>query len=429
MMLWFAIAYGAASLFWTTGRPSNVPAFLDQGAVLEAMRVVFVGVLAFLIGYQLRLRATSNRASPRTHRLFGYWTPRHALRDAWLLFLVGTVATAIQIASGTFGYLQSSNVLTEASPLSNVLHLLSQLAYFGIFLMSFATTRHFSISNLLSLILVVLLASAISLFSGVKESFILVGLALIFGYAAERQRLPLLGMFATILIFLFFIAPFTSAYRDRVNIRPQERLDTVAAIGQLVPALESMFQAHGDQHATGGLLEGRIPRINDVAVVTKQTPSQIGFRSALEFLEAPILGLVPRAVWPTKPILTTGYDFSVQYYHNPTTEFSSPAITPYADLWRHGGWLPLLVGMASFGIILRLLDDSMARGQDARRFFFFLLIFALVVKQEDDIIGLIAAVPGLFLATWLAARLIARREGRDVKPTVVRQLGEQGSRG
>ena len=408
MMLWFAVAFGLGSLYWIGGPPVSAPAFLDQGQILGAMRVALVGVLALLAGYlTLLARRTSSRARRRS--LFGRWTPRHVVRDGWLLFTVGMAAIVAQAASGAFGYLQSSSVLTEASPIANLLNLVSDFAFLGLFMLSVAVAERFSSVRVLSLIVATSLAMGVFAVSGVKEEVALVGIAVLFGYAAQRGRLPLAGLGIGVLAFVFIVSPFANAYRDSVNITPQARLGPATALGQVLPALGTVLEHLGAQQAPGASIGERVARINDVAVVTANTPSKIPDRSVDELLAAPVLGIVPRALWPGKPILSTGHDFAVQYYGVASDIFTAAAITPYGDLWRHGGWLPLIVGMAAFGAVLRRFDDHMSSSIDPRHYFLVVLLFGPIVKQETDVVVLVASIPGFLLAAWVAARLISQR--------------------
>jgi hypothetical protein len=155
----------------------------------------------------------------------------------------------------------------------------------------------------------------------------------------------------------------------------------------------------------------RISRIGDVAIIVQRTtPSDIAYRPVTELLEAPLLGLVPRAVWPGKPVLATGYQFSRQYYRLAPSQYTSSAITPEGDLWRHGGWLVLIAGMLLFGAGVRILDATIGDLRTAPVHVLLVLsFFPLIVKHETDAVSLLASVPSVLFGVVIAARLVTLR--------------------
>jgi hypothetical protein len=217
-----------------------------------------------------------------------------------------------------------------------------------------------------------------------------------------------LWVLAACFAFAFVVVPLNAAYRTLVNadgarLSPSQVLSTAGAsvkeVGQIT------------EYGSGPLATAvRVSRIGDLAIVVQRTPSSIAYRSVWELVEAPILGVIPRAIWPDKPVLTAGYDFSQQYYGLPATTYTSSAVTPEGDLWRHGGWLTLVVGMALLGAGLRFVDAIIGSiKRHPTGVLLVLALFATVVKHETDMISLIASIPGTLIACGLAARIVTDR--------------------
>ena len=103
--------------------------------------------------------------------------------------------------------------------------------------------------------------------------------------------------------------------------------------------------------------------------------------------------MVPRAVWPGKPILATGYQFSQQYYELSASVYTASAITPIGDLYRHGGWIPVIAGMFLLGCGVRLLDDVLDVRSNPHAIFLVLLLFPTLVTEEQDWATLLAGIP------------------------------------
>ena len=164
--------------------------------------------------------------------------------------------------------------------------------------------------------------------------------------------------------------------------------------------------------SSASFLLARIREIDSPAIIMQRTPEQIGFLSPAQLVEAPAVTLIPRAVWPGKPFLAPGYELSQIYYGLPTTIYTSSSITPVGDLYRHGGWIPVLVGMFLLGCGTRLFDDVMDVSRNPQSIFLFLLLFPILVKQENDWVGMLATFPGTLLVWLLAIYLTFRRRER-----------------
>ena len=141
----------------------------------------------------------------------------------------------------------------------------------------------------------------------------------------------------------------------------------------------------------------------------QRTPGQIPYSSPVDLVTGPLSALIPRALWPGKPILATGYEFGQEYFDLPPTVYSSTTITPIGDLYRHGGWLPVLIGMFLLGCGIRLLDDLLDVRRDPHAVFLVLFLFPSLVMSEQDWITLLAAIPAFILLWWFTVALAFRR--------------------
>jgi hypothetical protein len=133
----------------------------------------------------------------------------------------------------------------------------------------------------------------------------------------------------------------------------------------------------------------------------QRTPSEIPYASPGQLLIAPIAALIPRILWPGKPILTPGYQISQDYYQLPAQVYTSSNVTPEADLYRHGGWVPLILGMFLLGCLLRIIDEMTDLRRSAHGAFLLILLFPDIVQAGSDCTTLLAEIPGMVLL-WLA---------------------------
>jgi len=152
--------------------------------------------------------------------------------------------------------------------------------------------------------------------------------------------------------------------------------------------------------------------IDNAAIIMQRTPAQVGFVSPVQLVTAPIAAVIPRAIWPGKPIMNSGYDFSQTYYELPATVYTSSAIPPVGDLYMHGGWVPVVVGMFLLGCGVRILDDVMDVYGSPQCVFLFLLLFPSLVLQEDNWTAILAGLPGTLLIWLFATYLTFRKRER-----------------
>jgi hypothetical protein len=149
----------------------------------------------------------------------------------------------------------------------------------------------------------------------------------------------------------------------------------------------------------------RIREIDSVAIIVQRTPQQISFRSPLQLIEGPLAGIVPRLLWPGKPLNLTGYEFSREYFGEPSTVYTSTSDTFVGGLYLYGGWLPMLAGMFLLGCVVRLLDDQLDVRANRHGIFLVLLLFPQLVTSESDWGTILSSIPATAFV-WLLAIVV-----------------------
>lgn len=115
-------------------------------------------------------------------------------------------------------------------------------------------------------------------------------------------------------------------------------------------------------------------------VILMKTPSIIPYRGVEGFLALPAY-LIPRAIWPTKPILSRGVEVSIDYLGYPSDTHSSSTVTVFGGGYIMAGWpgaalAALLVG-AMFALVYRY---SVASGAPA----IYLALVPLIIDYERE---------------------------------------------
>ena len=429
MLLWCGLTSGIATITWSHPQIGTV-AQIAITSVLRAMGLVAVGMTAWAIGYiagpgeplrRLSARAVGMLADRRGPVVRSSAAP-------WILYGLGLAGRAATAATtGRFGYVgDASTAVSSASWYGQILStvaLCAPLAVSVAALRVFTERRPNARLGLVTLVVAELIFGAVA---GGKQNFVVTVLAVAIPYSVTKRRIPLVALGIVALVFLTVVIPFNQAYRSAARgsaatLSISEAIDTAPATLRDVLEIRGMLAAIPKSFY---YLLLRSQEIDSPAVILQRTPGQIGFSSPVNLIEGPAAALVPRAIWPGKPILATGYKFGQEYYRSPSTLYTSSAVTPIGDLYRHGGWVPVLAGMLLLGAIVRLFDDSLNVRMNPQAVLLVLLLFPTFVKGEQDWVTLLAGVPADLIIWWLAATISFGKPRMGVIPR--RSLGGSG---
>lgn len=410
----FSVVFGLSTLVWLTPatgtRAVTEPAFLMPAGLLA-----FLGLVCFLLGYRSTPGAVSRAVDNVEGALRGPPAPAPGVAAVLALWGVSMLSQIFSVLSGSFAYLSDpSAALGTTSSLPALVALLAKLGLLGTVLAAwrYAGSRNFA--GLSILVIVVVTQIALGLFGGQKEAVLVQFLAMFVGYGVRRRVrfLPVLVLASLIVVLL---VPFVTQYRTAVltgsgRLTPAEVLATVSVEDIAASSRQSSVSDSIEQFGQ------RLSRVGDLAVIVQKTPSVVPFESSTDLLAGPLLGLVPRSIWADKPVLDAGYRMSSTYYGLPPNVFTASAMTPYGDLWRHGGLWVLAVGMGVLGWLVRAVDDRSGDSvADPRLLFLPMLLFSPLVKQETDYLGFLASLVGLLVVATLAARVVTTMSGGPVR--------------
>jgi hypothetical protein len=418
ILLWYCVAFGLATLAWAQPQ-TGTSAEISVSSVLRALWLVAVGATLWALGYLVGPSRPARRFGNKiTAALSLRFAPEvRSPLAPWILYAIGTAARiAIVATTGLFGYVGNvQSAVTTSSGYQQLLGDLGLCAPLGVTAAALQVYRERVPGARVTLTVLFLAEVAFGAAAGGKQSFLITTLAVAIPFTAARHRvhrglLAFMALALTGLVFLLIVIPFNHSYRSSVR-----NASGMLSVSQGLSAAPGILgQTIGTGNAGGVLsssatfLLARIREIDSPAIIMQRTPAEIGFVSPVQLVAAPIAALVPRAFWPGKPILDSGYEFSQTYYEVPATTFTASAITPVGDLYLHGGWIPVIVGMFLFGCGVRLLDDVLDVYSSPYCVFLFLLLFPSLVKQEDGWEGTLAGIPGTLLI-WLFASYLTFR--------------------
>jgi len=268
----------------------------------------------------------------------------------------------------------------------------------------------------LTLAVLLILELVVGATLGMKENFVVAGLAVLVPYGIARGRLPIRAIAAMAAVFLLLIIPFNAAYRDTVR-NSGSTLSTSDAIEMVPNTFEQTASPSSWSETLSTSYDAfifRVRMIDNIAMIVQKTPAAIPYKPATEYIQAPFVGLIPRSLWPTKPIIAPGYEFSQLYFDRPSYVYTSSAVTMVGDLYMHGGWMTVLFGAFLMGVGFRLFDQLIRPERDIRALFFVLAFVPTLVKSESDVFGLLVGIPAFAFTATLGVQLACCRRAHAV---------------
>jgi hypothetical protein len=413
VLLWYGATFGLATVTWS-GPQTGTPAQIAISSVLRGLWLVAVGMTALAIGYFVGPgQSARGIAARRVAALSQRFTADVRSGAApWILYAVGLIARlASTVTTGQFGYVgEASSAVSSATGYGQILAVLSLCCPLAVAAAAIQLYRERLRGARITLIILFLAELGFGAAAGGKESFVIAVLAIVIPRSAARQRLPKAALVGVALAFLIIVIPFNEAYRSvarsgSITLTPRQ---AVAAAPGILRQTVTGHQIVTVLPDSVDYLFQRTREIDNPAIIVQRTPGQIPFLSSADLITAPVADIIPRAIWPTKPIMATGYQFSQQYYGLSSTLYTSSAITPIGDLYRHGGWIPVIAGMFLLGCGVRLLDAVLDVRANPHAIFLVMLFFPSLVAGEQDWITLVASIPGTLLIWVLAVALTFR---------------------
>ena len=406
----FLLYYGATSVAWIGGSQSGPSSIVPVESIPGALAVCFFALAAWLVGYAIGVpRLVMRGVSTTVNWALPFNSTRLRTRNfALVLYGIGMTSRVVQILLGSYLYLSDPTAaISSPSPVTQVLSQGSQLARYGLILAAldrYVLTRSFRSTVIFRSLLAVEIAFA--LISGVKGElvFTLIGVAVVAVWGGRRiPRSAIAGAIAAVLLLL----PVNAAYRKIVRFSGATITGTAAI--QLFPTAVADVATSGDIPGLVteelGRAIGRYRQIDSVGLIMAKTPSLIPYRSRSDLVLSVAATFVPRAVWPGKPVLDTGYAFGREYYLIPEGAVTASAVTLPGDFYRHGGLLPVVIGFILLGMVCVLVERTMLPNRDIRRIVLYLPVCILLLGLEDGAVSLAANLAHTFPVLLIVTRL------------------------
>jgi hypothetical protein len=410
--LW-AVGYGVASLAWLS--PGNELRIQSTGLRVESvpagLAIATVGLLAWTTGYCLLNFRIAQAAISSLRR----WSTRggggpvdYCVSRIMAVYAVGLVARLTLIALGRYSYITADleAAITQSSPVIAILGHLEFLTTVGLLLLAYVTFRRGSTTSH-SLLLVVLLTEVpFGLLSGMR-SFILLrlfGIAVL--YVLLRRRVPILGVLV-LMGGIALLSPFNSAYRAEVRDGSATSVDAAEAaelLPKLLGAAVTDLSPSDVVLAPWDFVSLRLRLVDEVAMVSQKTPSQIPYAEPSDTLLEAATVFVPRAVWPGKPVYTGGLQYAQDFWKQPSSVVSSRSPGYPGEAFYRRGWIGVVVLMGLLGGVMAAINAALNPRVHPVAIPMFVVAWSELLNLEGSLVLLGAGLTQSLLITAVAMR-------------------------
>ena len=366
-------------------------------------------ILAFATGMLVGGRVLSQHSAAAHNKML--FPPDPALPRSYLI-------------AGAVSYVVSGTVLGHLPGLNAVLAVGQQLVVVGCCLGCWKAWQTRRLHQLIAWLIVAALMPAITVVTRGFLNFGTMALALVLVFIAHfvRPRVPLILCY--LLIGYLGLSFYTAYMRDRGEIRAEvwagkPLVDRVDRFAETVQTVE-WFNPTNQEHL--GSVDGRLNQNALVGAAVFHLSRSGDFANGETIWQA-ILGFIPRAIWPNKPVSGGSGNLVSRFTGLQFAEGTSVGIGPVMEFYVNFGTWGVVIGFLFLGGTLSILDylarDCLIRG-DWERFALRFLLGAAFLQVGGSLVEVSTSAMGALIAATMVNGVLRRRQrgspARPVRP-------------
>lgn len=279
------------------------------------------------------------------------------------LFFVSILAKLVKVATGNYvSFLLAENPNLGYMNLVENMHRVGWVAFAAIWILRFRGKLSRS-SDIVLFYAVTGLEVSYQIIQGSKTFLMLPLVILTLCYYYSKNRVSLTASAIAIVFMVFFVFPFVTAYRDVMqanyygipnfsDLNPITLISETVHVAFFEDPIEDSESAPGS--ASGSAFQ-RFGAADELFRFVEVVPGQLPYKYGADFFGV-LTSLVPRAVWPDKPIFSPGAEYG--FWLNTIT-----SVTPFpiGEMYWNGGYVGVVLGMMLWGAMLALAMRLTAR--------------------------------------------------------------------
>ncbi|MEA2443118.1 MAG: hypothetical protein QOJ12_410 [Thermoleophilales bacterium] len=279
---------------------------------------------------------------------------------------------------------------------------------------------------------------AIAFAVGAKQEVVFTILPLLVAHNYLSGRIRARSLLATGLIFVFVVTPVIQASRvgpgNVSNNQFATGLGGIADTLTSVPKQLSVLTRPVDLLDGYNVIQRRTNGLESVALALRYTPNPNPYQHGRALAAVP-LSLIPRFVWPNKPLYSPGKDFSVSYGGESEGRGYGLTIAPTypGDLYINFGLVGVIVGSLLFGLGLRATANLLGtrrRGRSLPLVVYLIVIVPAMLVEQDIAAGINAVMLRLLVSgafVYGLAVVTRRQSAGELSGAYQQSQPEQGA--
>ncbi len=359
--------------------PATIRWLVDNPDMYALAALLFgLGLTALWLGYALTFQALG-----KSKRLQSAPQPTPRIGIAAAVWITGTAITITSVLFGTSTFL-GRNV---GSLLANYLFFLDLATKTAAAVLIIEHFRRPTRAGRWWLAAVVVLSIGIGLFSGSKIFLLdLLWLMMLIYYA--RGSIPARWP-ALLLVALIFLVPVVNTYRTvlfRFDLGSGVgTADRVVALGEAVTSsvTQPLGSAVDASRDTFERRQGSIMHLTASALYLHPNIIPLMGGQMAEFLPAQ---LIPRVIWPAKPNMPDALLYKTAIYTGAPFETSLSTLGQFADSYRAGGWIWVVVWLLALGVFSGWLYVQGPYRKSFPGTVFFVTILSQILRYDKEML-------------------------------------------
>jgi len=325
------------------------------------------------------------------------------------------------IACGALFYLLSATFLGRLPTATAILSTGQQLVVAGLALCCWRAWRENRVRGVIAWLAISLLLPFTTLITAGMLGYGAVAVLLILIFVSSFLRSPLKVILAGALVVYLGLSVFVSYMRDRNDIRAsvwggQSFEDRFDRISKTVTTFE-WFDPANFEHLQR--IDGRLNQNFLVGAAVYQLGQTQAYARGETLWDA-LLALIPRAVWPDKPITAGSGNLVSHYTGIDFAEGTSVGVGQVMEFYLNFGTPGVIIGFMIMGVIVTALDWQAAERlvrSDLQGFVLWFLPGIALLQVGGQLVEITASAAGSLVAALLVNRYMERLQIRRVKAT------------
>ena len=361
---------------------------ISQEILRKAGWLVILGNIALWVGYVLPFLKP---VGERLHVFFKDWANKVISISEfriWLLFFIGLAARFYIQSNNLGGYFSyDANERIGALAYIQYIWLIENLTILSLVVYFCEQLQKGRKANWFGFLLMLLLELATVFLGGFKGAVIFRIIYLAIAYAYIREEFPW-KLAAAGLMILILIMPVNLMMRTEYSSGYSE-----IESGRISTIVSGSFSALGSVISD----ETEYSFVSTPERFIRQSAQLQDFSMAVQFVDrtgfsmngAELLNIffsfIPRAIWPSKPIVSLGGWFNTEVYGGGPN--NAAAITVPGDFYLNFGWLGVPIGMLLYGALLRVITVGLLETKASIRLASLVPFIVLGLGQPSSELG------------------------------------------